>query len=480
MVVLTECALLGGAGAVVGTLLAFGIVKAAVVTGPADVPLLADARIDATVLAFTIAVTLLTILIVGLIPAWRSGQPELSTLLRQAGSRSKSRDDRRIMSVLTVTQIALAMVLLTAGGLMIRSFRALLRVDPGLDPKNVLTFNLELPMGSGMPYASQATRDVFVATLLERVKALPGAQAATVASAPPIEDEPSAFTFSRVGVEDGRELRANFRMVDAGYFATLGIPIRRGRGFSAADGRSSPDVVIVSESVARSVWRGADPLASRIQLPNGNQAEVVGVAGDVRTTGLDGDGGRTVYIPTTQGAYNFMAVVIRSANDPRRLAAPAKRLVHEMDAALPLHRIRTLDELLARSVAQQRFQMLLVSAFSMLVFALAIVGTYGVASYSVTERSGELGVRVALGATAGDIRRLVLGSGLWLTASGILIGGVAAAALSHLLSRFVYGVSALDVVTFTGAPILLGAATLLATFLPARRAARVDPMRVLR
>jgi putative ABC transport system permease protein len=331
-----------------------------------------------------------------------------------------------------------------------------------------------------MPYASQATRDVFVATLLERVKALPGAQAATVASAPPIEDEPSAFTFSRVGVEDGRELRANFRMVDAGYFATLGIPIRRGRGFSAADGRSSPDVVIVSESVARSVWRGADPLASRIQLPNGNQAEVVGVAGDVRTTGLDGDGGRTVYIPTTQGAYNFMAVVIRSANDPRRLAAPAKRLVHEMDAALPLHRIRTLDELLARSVAQQRFQMLLVSAFSMLVFALAIVGTYGVASYSVTERSGELGVRVALGATAGDIRRLVLGSGLWLTASGILIGGVAAAALSHLLSRFVYGVSALDVVTFTGAPILLGAATLLATFLPARRAARVDPMRVLR
>lgn len=478
--VLAESLVLGGGGASLGVLLAFGIVKAVVALGPTDIPLLADARIDGTVLAFTVVATLLTVVLVGLLPAWRSGRPDMSTVLRQAGSRSRGRDDRRVMAVLTVAQIALAMVLLTAGGLMVRSFRALLRVDPGLDATNVLTFSLEVPMGSGMPYAAQATRDVFYATLLEKLKALPGVRGVTMANAPPLEEDPSAFTFSRVGVEDVQELRANFRMAGPGYFATLGIPIIRGRPFSGADGRSTPPVAIVSASIARSVWRGANPIGGRIKLANGGAAEVVGIAGDVRTTGLDGDAGRTVYIPAAQGGYNFMTMVVKSATDPRAIAPAARHVVHELDASLPLYRVRTLDELLVQSVAQQRFQMLLVSAFSLLVFALAIVGTYGVASYGVSERSGELGLRMALGATAGDIRRLVLGDGLRLAVIGIMIGGIAAAALGRLLTRFVFQVSTLDLVTFTVAPMLLGAAALLATFLPAQRATRVDPMRVLR
>lgn len=404
----------------------------------------------------------------------------MSTVLRQAGSRSRGRDDRRVMSGLTVTQIALAMVLLTAGGLMVRSFEALLRNDTGFNPADILTFSLEVPMGSGMPYASQATRDVFYGTLLERVRALPGVRAVTMANAPPLEEEPVPFTFRRVGAEDARDLRANFRIAGPDYFATLGIPITRGRAFGVADERDAPQVAIVSESVARSVWRGGNPVGSKIQLPNGNQAEVVGVAGDVRTTGLDGDAAQTLYIPSAQGGYNFMTIIVRSERDPKLIAPAARRLVRAMDPSLPLYRVRTVDELLAQSVAQQRFQMLVVATFSLLVFTLAVVGTYGVSSYGVSERSGELGVRIALGATAHDIRRLVLGDGVRLAVIGIGIGGVAAAALSRLLARFVFQISTLDVVTFTVAPILLAVATLLATFLPAQRATRVDPMRVLR
>jgi putative ABC transport system permease protein len=478
--VLAESLVLGVAGAVLGIMLAFAIVKVVVALGPADIPLLADARIDGAVLVFTIGATLLTASLAGLLPAWRSARPEISAVLRQAASRSRGRSDRRVMRLLTVTQIAIAMMLLTAGGLMIRSFQALLRVNPGLDTSNVLTFNLELPMGSGMPYSSQATRDVFFATLLERAKALPGVQAATMANAPPLEEEPSAFTFRRVGVDGDRDVRANFRMAGPAYFAVLGIPITNGRSFTNSDGRSAPPVAIVSETVARTVWRGANPVGTQIVLPNGDQAEVVGVAGDVRTTGLDGDQARTLYVPATQGGYNFMAVVLKTVGHPDGVAPAARRLVHEMDSALPLHRVRTLDQLLRQSVAQQRFQMLIVTSLSALVFALAVVGTYGVASYGVSERTGELAIRMALGATAADIRRLLIGDGVRIALVGIAIGAVAAAALSRLLTRFLFQVGALDIVTFTAAPALLGTATLLATFLPARRATRVDPMHVIR
>ncbi|MGQ0646482.1 MAG: ABC transporter permease [Gemmatimonadaceae bacterium] len=478
--VLAECLLLGGSGAIVGVLLAFGIVRAVVALGPTDIPLLSDARIDTPVLAFTVATTLLTVVLVGLVPAWRSRQPEVTTVLRQAGSRSREKRDRRLMSLLTMAQIALAIVLLTAGGLMVRSFQALLRVDPGLTIERVLTFKLELPMGMGTTYPAQTQRDAFFATLLERVEGLPGVDAATFASAPPLEEEPSSFTFTRPGVEDGRVLRANFRMVAPDYFALLGIPITRGRPFDATDGRAAARVVIASATLARSVWGSGDPVGARIDMPNGGQAEVVGVAGDVRTTGLDGDVGRTVYVPALQGGYNFMTVVVKSDNDPRRIAQPIRQLVRELDADLPLHHVRTLEELVAGSVAQQRFRMLLVGSFSLLVLALAVIGTYGVTSYGVSERSGELGLRVALGARREDIWRLVMRDGGRVVVAGIALGGAAAAAFSRVLDRFVFQISTLDLVTFTAAPVLLALAALLAMAIPAHRATRVDPMRVLR
>ena len=477
--VLFESLLLGVTGAALGITLAFGIVKAVVSLGPAEIPLLADTSIDGTVLAFTVAATLLTVVLVGLVPAWRSSRPEATIVLRQGGSRSRGRTDRRLMGTLTVAQVALAMLLLIAGGLMVRSFQALLRVDPGLDSERVLTFKLELPMGSGMPYASQAARDVFFATLLQRVRGLPGISAATLANAPPLEEDPAAFSFTRPGVEDGRVLRANIRLVAPDYFALLGIPIVAGRPFEVGDGRSGPQVAIVSETLARSVWGAENPIGARIALGD-DEAQVVGIAGDVRITGLDGDLARVVYVPALQRGFNFMTVVVKSRNDPRTIAPSIRRLVREFDSGLPLYHVRTLDELVASSVAQQRFQMIVVTAFSLLVFALAVIGTYGVTSYSVSERMSELGIRVALGASRASIRGLVLREGGRLALIGIAIGGVVAVALGMVLGRFVFQISALDVVTFVAAPILLVSATLLATYVPARRATRVDPIRVLR
>ncbi|MGH2821950.1 MAG: FtsX-like permease family protein, partial [Thermoleophilaceae bacterium] len=479
--VLMESLLLGGAGAGLGGILAYGGVKGFIAIGPADIPLLADARIDGTVLAFAVLAVLVTVVLVGILPALRSSRPETTALLRQSATRVRGADDRQLIRILSVSQIALAMVLLTTGGLLMRSFQALLRVDPGLRPDRVLTFQVELPMGTGMPYASQPPRDAFFGTLLERIAGLPGVRATTIASAPPLEDEPSAFSFTLPGEADNRVLRANPRVVAPDYFTLLGVPVLQGRSFEATDTRSGPPVVVVSAALARAAWGDADPIGRRIAMSSvGDEAQVVGVAGDVRTGGLDAEAARTVYMPTSQGGYNFMTVLVKVQNDPRALVPAIRNLVRELDPALPLHHIRTVEAMLAGSVAQQRFQMLIVGAFSLLMFLLAIVGTYGVTAYGVSERTNELGIRAALGATGGDIRRLVLREGAELALIGILVGGLTTAALSSLLTRFVFQISTLDGVTFVAAPTLLALAALIATFIPAHRAARADPMRALR
>ncbi len=477
---LAESLLLGIGGAALGVVLAYWGVKAFVAMGPADIPLLPDARIDGTVLAFAVVATLLTAVLVGLLPAWRAGRPETTAVLRQSATRVRGRCEHRLMRVLGVSQIALAMMLLTTGGLLVRSFRALLRTDPGFRPEHVLTFQLELPMGAGMPYASQTPRDVFFQTLLERIQALPGVRAATLASDPPLAAEPSAFSFTLPGAEDRAALRANFQLVAPGYFTLLGIPILKGRALEPTDGRSGSRVAVVSAALARAAWGESNPIGQRIRMRSGEEAEVVGVAGDVRTGGLDAEVARTVYGVTTQAAYNFMTVLVKSSGDPTAVVPSIRALVRELDPALPLHHVRTVEAMVSGSVAQQRFQMLLVGAFSLLMFVLAVLGTYGVTAYGVTERTDELGIRAALGATAADIRRMVLREGGQLALIGIVIGGVATAALSRLLTRFVSHVSTLDLATFVVAPAVLAAASLVATFIPAHRAARADPMRALR
>ena len=478
--VLCEALLLGAGGVLVGLLLAFGIVRAFIAFGPADIPLLADARIDTTVLAFTVGMTLLAVLLAAVLPAVRAARPDNSVLLRQSASRSRTHDDRRAMKALSVSQIALAMMLLTAGGLLIRSFALLLRTDPGLDAKGVLTFQVELPMAATASYPHQPLRDDFFSRLLERVGNMPGVTAAAIASAPPLEEDPSASPIRLPGEPEARAIQANFRMVSGSYFGLLRIPLRRGRTFAETDLRTGPRVVVVSEALARAVWGDESPVGKRIMLSGDTEAEVVGVVGDVRTAGLDADAGRNVYLAASQGTYNFMTVLVKTSQDPTGLVPGVRSMIRELDPAIPPHRVRTLDALVTGSIAPQRFQVLLVTAFSALMLALAVVGTYGVTAYGVSERTNELGIRTALGATASDIRRLVLGEGVRLALIGALIGAVGVVVLSRTMASFVVGITALDVVTFLVAPLVLMLAMLLATFIPAHRAARADPMKALR
>jgi putative ABC transport system permease protein len=478
--VLLEAMLLGGGGALLGLALAVGIVQAFVVFGPTDVPLLSDASIDVTVLALTIAATFVAVVLAAVLPAWRAARPDNAVLLRQNMTRARGRDDRRTMKALSVSQIALAMVLLTIGGLLIRSFDSLLRVDPGLDPTRVLTFQVELPMASTARYPSQPLRDDFFATLTERLGALPGVEGVSIASAPPLEESPSAVPLRLPGESEARPLQVNNRLVSPNYFRLLRIPLRQGRSFEAADGRSSQTVVMISEALAQATWPNESAVGKRILLYGQEEAEVIGIVGDVRTGGLDADRGRTVYIPTTQGSYNFMTVLVKTSTNPTTLIPSIRSLVREMDIGIPLHRVRTLDAIVSGSVAPQRFQMLLVGAFSMLMLVLAVVGTYGSTAYGVSERTNEFGIRSALGASARDIRMLVLSEGVRLALIGVLIGAVVVVAFNRALARFVFGISALDVPTFLLVTVILALAMLLASLIPAHRAAKGDPMRALR
>lgn len=479
--VLVECLLLGGAGALLGILVAYGAIQGFVALGPADIPLLADARIDRTVLAFTVVATLVSVLLVGLLPAWRSTQTDVTDVLRQGAMRGGGGNDRRLMRILSVSQIALAMVLLIAGGLLLRSFSSLLRTHPGFESAQVLTLQLELPMAATARYPNQPERDVFFGTLLQRIAALPGVQSASLASAPPLEAEPSNSALRLPGQSANEALRGNFRMVDTNYFTLLRIPILRGRAFKGTDIRSAPRAVIVSAAMARQAWGSENPLGKRIQFSEEAEAEVVGVAGDVRTAGLQTEGARTVYLASAQGTFNFMTIFVRGVqDDPTELTSPIRKLVRELDPAVPLHHVRSLNSIIAGSIAQQRFQMLLISTFSLLMFALAAVGTYGVTAYGISERTRELGIRTALGATGSDIKSLVLRESVQLALVGILIGTVGSAVLSGVMARVLFRITPLDIFTFVAVPLLLVSAVIVATLIPAHRASRVSPMTALR
>ena len=478
--VLAEALLIGVAGAIFGVALAFLVVRVFVAAGPADIPLLADAKIDGAVLAFTIGSTLFTSLLVGLPSTWRAAHPEASTVLRQSATRVRGRDDRRLMKVLSVSQIALAMLLVTVGGLLIRSFEKLVGMSSGIDARGVLTLQLELPMASTAAYPSQPLRDAFFDQLAQRIDALPDVEGVTIANSPPLEEEQTEMTFRLPEEGEGRVMRASFRLVAANYFELLGIPVRNGRVFSQSDTRQTLPVVVVSAALAKATWGNDNPIGKRVRLGREEEATVVGVVGDVRSSGLDADPARTLYMPTSQGSYNFMTVLIKTPSDPVSLTPTIRRLVRDLDASLPLHHVRTMEAIVFGSISQQRFQMLLVTAFSTLMFALAVIGTYGVTAYGVSERTNELGIRSALGATAGDIRRLVLGEGGRLALIGVSLGVASAIAISRLLTRFVFQVSTLDPVTFILAPVVLALAMVLATFIPAHRAARADPMQALR
>ncbi|MGH7561507.1 MAG: ABC transporter permease [Gemmatimonadales bacterium] len=476
--VLSEALLLGAGGAVLGVLLAYWTVRAFVAIGPADIPLLADARIDGRVLGFTVLAALLTVGAAGLAPVWRLSRTRVTEMLGQSATRLRGREDHRLMRTLTVAQIALAMVLVTSGGLLVRSFGALIRTDPGIDPERILSFQLELPMGT--TYTSQDGRDAFFGALLEQAGALPGVRAVTMASAPPLEEEPTLYSFRLPGSADARELRATVRLVGPDYFRLLGIPVLAGRVFDDTDRRGGPRVVVVSRALARAAWGDASPIGRRVALAFGGEAEVVGVAGDVLAGGLDTEASRTVYAPAAQLAYNFMTLLVKTAGEPDALLPSLRTLVRRLDPALPLYRIRTVDELVRGSVAQQRFQVLLIGSFSMLMLVLAAIGIYGVTAYGVGERTNELGLRAALGASRVALRWQILRESALMALTGSAVGGLASYALSGTLRRLLLEMTPLDLTTVLAAGGLLTLAALISAAVPANRAAAADPMQALR
>jgi predicted permease len=494
---ITESVLLAAIGGASGVLLA---VWASQVFGSlaADVlPIGTQLAVDARVLAYAVGVSMLTGLLFGLAPAWQLSSPQALEALKDAARDSSAAGGRTLRSGLVIAEIAIALVLVVAAGLMIRSLNRLLDVSPGFRAEHILTARVSLPRAA---YATQAETVAFYRRLLENVQAMPGVQTAGLTSLLPMTGQHSSgSTFAeQTSVEDipifdlfkARYIETDQRSVTPGFFEAMRIPLVSGRLLTAADNASAPPVAVVDEEFARRFWPDRNPLGQRIAtggVPNSNPPvplwrTVVGVVGHIKNDALDQQGREQTYVPIEQQTFRVgsMYVVARGAGDPLALASALQRQVHMLDPALPVYEVKGMDDWLHASVTQRRITMLLLAAFGALALALAAVGTYGVIAYSVNQRTKEIGIRLALGATRGDVRRMVLTDGLRLAGVGVLIGVALAAAATRLLSTLLFEVPRLDPVTFGFTIVVLIGAAAVASYIPARRATRVDPMTALR
>jgi len=482
--VLVGSVLLSLAGGAAGCLLALWGVGLLVAARPSDVPRLAEVGVDARVLAATIAVSLIVGLACGLPTALGDATRAIASVLRSAGTRATAASaSLRFRGGLVVGQVSLALVLLAGAGLLVRSLRKVAAVDPGFDPANLLTVSLDLPAGT---YPDPARQAAFYSRLLERVHGLPGVEGAGAVSLLPLTGQNSATGFSVVGrpaPAPGQGPVADIRVADPDYFHAMRIPLRRGRTPTEADRPGSPPVVVVNETLARQTWPGEDPIGRRVKvnwIESSPEAEVIGVVGDVHSAGLDGDIRPTIYYPQAQRPSGSMWLVIRHAGDPATLTTAARAAVREIDRNLPVPDGLTMYARLVRSMSDRRYPMLLLSIFAGLAVLLSAVGLYGVLAYAVSQRTAEIGIRMALGAQVRDVVRLVVTQGLRVVALGIAIGLAGAVAATRVLRGLLYGVGATDPQTLLLVSLgLLGVAAL-AAYLPVRRATKVDPMVALR
>jgi putative ABC transport system permease protein len=377
--------------------------------------------------------------------------------------------------------VALTLVLLVGAGLLLKSFSRLLAVDPGLDPRHVLTLDVALPAAK---YAEPQRITAFYEQLLQETAALPGVQAAGAVSVLPLAgDDNSNFVQieGRAPLPPGQALRAGRRNVSADYFRALGIPLKLGRGFTAADTNGSQPVLVINESMARSFFPGEEPVGKRVRTGDKSPwVEIVGVVGDVRHRGLDVDTRPEMFFPHLQTPSRQMTLVVRAAGDPAALAGPLRERVRAIDRDQPVGNVKTMEEWVSESVASRRFTAALLGVFAAAAAGLAALGLYGVVSYSVAQRTHEIGLRVALGARPRDVLRLVIGQGMTLTLAGTAVGVAAALALTRLMASLLFGVGATDAGVFVAVPLLLAAVAFLACYIPARRATKVDPMVALR
>ena len=476
---ITESVLLALVGGALGTLLAFWGVELLVALSAGSLPLTANVQIDATVLGFTLLVSLLTGVLFGLAPAFRTMKLNLSESLKEGGrSGGEGAHRNRTRSVLVVLESAVAVVLLIGAGLLVRSLWLLQDTSPGFDPRNVLTMGVNLP---GEKYDAPEKSARFFSELESRVAGLPGVEAVGLVSELPLSGQPNDMPYTVEGrppVSIDQAFDDDFRRVNTNYFKALGIPFLRGRNFTEQEVREGAKVVIISDLLARQVFPNEEPLGKRLIMAMGNTAfEIIGIVGDIRHRALESNPAAAMYMPAYEGSMN---VVIRSQGDPASLAAAVRKEVLQIDPNQPVADVRTMEQWLDRAVAGPRYRTTLLGLFALVALALASTGIYGVMSYSVSQRTHEIGVRMALGARRNDVLRLVVRQGMTLVIIGVAIGLAGAFALTRLMASLLFGVTAKDPFTFVVVSALLAVVAFVACYMPARRATKVDPLTALR
>ncbi|HEV2668741.1 MAG TPA: ADOP family duplicated permease, partial [Blastocatellia bacterium] len=489
---LTESVLLSLAGAAVGLLFAvwsFGFLRRLI---PGGLTLSTNLSVDRRVLGFTLLVTLLTGLIFGLAPALQASKIDLNASLKQgAGRAGLGAGGDKLRNVMVVIEVALSLALLIGAGLLIRTFFKMHNQYSGLQPQNVLLMRTQLSRGK---YGEEPKRNAFYTQVLDRVKNLPGVVSAGYTTSAPLDWKGGTSGFWIEGrtveqaVSQGLSYDSNYRQTSADYLKTMGIPLRQGRFLNEGDAENSMPVVVINETMARQYWPGENALGKRFKLGDPQDpipwVTVVGIAGDVRQMGMDQPVKAEMYLPYQQVKGDFWSaprdLVIRSLVDPMSIVAAARREINAVDPDQPISNIRTMEDLLDEEIGQRRLGMMLLAAFAALALSLASVGIYGVLSYFVVQHTQEIGVRLALGAQRRGILVLVMRRGMTLASAGVAVGLFGAFALTRLMSSLLYEVSAADPVTFAAVAALLSAVAMLACYVPARRAMRVDPIVALR
>jgi putative ABC transport system permease protein len=477
---LTESLMLSGAGAVAGLSLAAWSVSALKSVAAANIPRLETAKLDPIALLFTVIVTVLTGLLCGLAPAWRGARANLQEAIKEGARGSASGINRRLNNAFVVSQLALSLVLLIGAALLLQSFRNLLAVDPGFLPENVLMGHVSLPENR---YTTKAQVSGFYQQLLDRVRSLPGVQAAELTRVAPFSGNGVGGPFIVEGHEPGPgevEKDAWLRSVTPGYFSAMGMPVKRGRSFQPFDTDASLPVAIVDEKLVRMYWPQGDPTGKRIRIGGGGWMTIVGVVPSVKNRKLDEDTKPYVYFPASQRVSRSMSLVVRSQNDPGALIPAIQRQLAGLDPELPFFDVRMIDQSIARTLTAKRLTNLLLAGFAATALLLALIGIYGVMALNVGGRTNEFGIRMALGAQSGDVLKLVIGQGMKLAGAGVLFGLGGALALTRLLKSLLFGVNATDPLTFIAIALALTFVALLACYLPARRATKIDPMIALR